>query len=107
MAVWLARTSRHFAFTLTILLLVVGAAAAEKPFTLQGTPGKLPKAVVPIHYAIELVPNLARDKFAGSVVVDIVVSKRRLGCGCGLAAAGRGSTSGGTTVAVRADGGDV
>jgi aminopeptidase N len=48
-------------------------AAAEPVFAFATTPGKLPKTVVPIHYALDLVPDLAKLIFAGSETVDIDV----------------------------------
>jgi len=36
------------------MLLMSGAALAERIFSFDTTPGKLPKNVVPVHYAIEL-----------------------------------------------------
>ena len=50
---------------------VTGAAAAESVFSFDATPGRLPKAVVPIHYAIELEPDLARLSLAGVEAIDI------------------------------------
>ncbi len=61
---WRRSRSRH-----------VGAsgAAAEPGYSFDTTPGKLPKTVVPLHYAIELEPNLERLTLAGAEVVDIEV----------------------------------
>src|SRR5262249_993722 len=39
----------------------------------DATPGKLPKTVVPIHYALDLTPDLDKLTFSGSEVVDIEV----------------------------------
>ena len=50
---------------------VTGGAAAESVFSFDATPGKLPKTVVPVHYAIELEPDLARLSLAGVEVIDI------------------------------------
>jgi len=36
--------------------------SAEKPFSFDETPGKLPKEVVPVEYSIRIVPNI--DRFA-------------------------------------------
>ena len=58
---------------LVIALIAVSGAAAEPAFSFDATPGKLPKTVVPIHYAIELKPNLETLALAGSEVVDIEV----------------------------------
>ena len=40
------------------LVLASAGASAEAPFSFDATPGKLPKSVVPTHYAIELAPDL-------------------------------------------------
>jgi aminopeptidase N len=50
-------------------------AAAEPVFSFDATPGKLPKTVVPMHYAIDLAPDLDKLSFAGSEVVDIEVTE--------------------------------
>ena len=42
---------------LVVALLAARAAAAEPGYSFDATPGKLPKTVVPIHYAIELEPK--------------------------------------------------
>jgi len=55
------------------LLAFATAAAAEPLFSFDTTPGKLPKTVVPSHYAIELAPDLQALTLAGSEVVDIDV----------------------------------
>ncbi|MBI3707462.1 MAG: M1 family metallopeptidase [Proteobacteria bacterium] len=57
-----------------IVALIAGvAAAAEPPYAFATTPGKLPKTVVPTHYAIELRPDLETSDLAGSEVVDVDV----------------------------------
>ena len=56
------------------LLLPVGA-RAEQPFSFNATPGSLPKTAVPLHYAIELVPDLQALTADGSEVIDIEVSE--------------------------------
>jgi aminopeptidase N len=45
----------------------------EKPFNFNETPGKLPKEVVPMEYAIRIVPNLDNFTFAGSETVKVNV----------------------------------
>src|SRR5262249_57000047 len=47
--------------------------APEQVYSFAGTPGKLPKTVVPTHYAIELEPSLEGLTFAGTELVDIEV----------------------------------
>src|SRR5262245_14076422 len=50
-----------------------GSSHAENVFSFDGTPGRLPKSVVPIHYAIALEPNLESLTVAGSEVIQIEV----------------------------------
>ena len=55
------------------LVLASVGASAEPPFSFDATPGKLPKSVVPTHYAIELAPDLQALSIAGSETVDVEV----------------------------------
>lgn len=48
-------------------------AAAEPTFSFDGTPGKLPKTVVPLTYTIELTPDFTTLALAGVETVDIEV----------------------------------
>jgi aminopeptidase N len=48
-------------------------AAAAPGYSFDTTPGRLPKTVVPIHYAIELEPDLEKLTLAGAEVIDIEV----------------------------------
>jgi aminopeptidase N len=50
-------------------------ARAEKPFSFDATPGKLPKDVRPAAYRIDLVPDLDKLTFTGSEEVDIALAK--------------------------------
>lgn len=54
-------------------LSMSGHAGAEPVYSFDTTPGKLPKTVIPQHYAIELTPDLETLKVAGVEVVDIEV----------------------------------
>jgi aminopeptidase N len=56
-----------------VLVLASAGASAESPFSFDATPGKLPKSVVPLHYAIELAPNLQALSIQGSEIVDVDV----------------------------------
>src|SRR5262245_48983927 len=66
------RTSAGLAAWLAVALFSLKA-AAEPIYSFDTTPGKLPKAVVPIHYAIELEPDLESLTLAGLEVADIEV----------------------------------
>src|SRR5262245_58279568 len=55
------------------LLLLMATARADVPFSLDTTPGQLPKTVAPLHYALDLQPNLEALTVAGSAVIDIEV----------------------------------
>jgi aminopeptidase N len=68
-----AATLRSLAASLVLLLSVSGNAVAEPVFSFDTTPGKLPKSVVPLHYAIELTPDLESLKLAGVETIDIEV----------------------------------
>jgi len=57
---------------LTVLLFAAEVAQAV-PFAFETTPGKLPKNVLPIHYALDLRPNLDKLSVSGSVAIDIEV----------------------------------
>ena len=61
------------ALALAPALPAASGAAAETVYSFASTPGKLPKTVVPIHYAIELEPNLESLTLAGSEVIDLEV----------------------------------
>ncbi len=60
-----------------LMILVLGVAAplahAEAPFGFANTPGQLPKDVVPIEYALHVVPNIAGRAFQGSQTIRIEV----------------------------------
>jgi aminopeptidase N len=47
---------------------------AESPYEFSSTPGKLPKQVVPLEYAIRIVPNIDKLIFSGSETVKIKAS---------------------------------
>jgi hypothetical protein len=71
---------RSFALASLVLLLLalpVGRAAAEPTFAFDATPGKLPKTVVPLHYALDLKPDLDKLTFAASETAIAVGGKER------------------------------
>jgi len=57
-----------------VFALAAGRTLAESPFSFDATPGKLPKTVVPLHYALDLTPDLDKLTFSGSESVDIEVT---------------------------------
>jgi aminopeptidase N len=61
------------AATIVLVLSMSGMVVAEPGYSFDATPGKLPKAVVPVHYAIELTPDLDSLALAGVEVVEIDV----------------------------------
>src|SRR5271170_6142192 len=67
------RLGAVLAVTAVLLLSISSGARAEPTYSFDTTPGKLPKTVIPVHYAIELTPDLATLKLAGVEVVDIEV----------------------------------
>jgi aminopeptidase N len=61
------------AATLVLALSISGHAVAEPVYSFATTPGKLPKSVIPLHYTIDLTPDLERLTLAGVEVVDVEV----------------------------------
>src|ERR1700743_2491484 len=61
------------AAAIALMLAMPGSAFAESSFSFDTTPGKLPKTVVPVHYAIELTPDLQQLTLAASEQGDIEV----------------------------------
>jgi aminopeptidase N len=64
---------RSIAAAFVLLLSLSGAAFAEPVFSFDTSPGKLPKTVVPVHYAIELTPDMESLALAGVEIIDIEV----------------------------------
>jgi aminopeptidase N len=64
---------RWFAAALALTFSISGVACAEPVFSFGATPGKLPKTVIPIHYAIELKPDAISLALPGVAIVDIEV----------------------------------
>ncbi|MEO7165818.1 MAG: M1 family metallopeptidase [Spartobacteria bacterium] len=56
-------------------LLLLSPLRAETKFDFQTTPGKLPKEVVPLEYAIRIAPDLDKLTFSGSETVKLKVEK--------------------------------
>ncbi len=72
-ALTVRKLAAGLAVSAALALSIASAARAEPGYSFDTTPGKLPKAVIPLHYAIELTPDLTSLKIAGSEVVDIEV----------------------------------
>ena len=69
------RAARNLgAMLAAVLTLSISAGAkAEPAYSFDTTPGKLPKTVIPVHYAIELTPDLGSLALPGVETVDIEV----------------------------------
>ncbi len=48
---------------------------AEAPFAFQSTQGKLPKEIIPLHYAAHLTPDMAGRRFSGTETITLKVVK--------------------------------
>src|SRR3989449_6861803 len=57
------------------LLCCAAAAGAEPRFSFHSTPGKLPKDVVPKHYALRIVPAAANESFEGRAQIEIEIAR--------------------------------
>lgn len=64
---------RRLAAAIGLLLATAAGAQAEQTFSFDSTPGKLPKTVVPLSYAIELTPDITSLALPGVETVDIEV----------------------------------
>jgi len=54
-------------------IMLPAIVSAEKPFSFNETPGKLPKTVVPVEYSIRIVPNIEKLSFSGTETVRVDV----------------------------------
>jgi hypothetical protein len=64
---------QRLAASFALMFSIYGVACAGPVFSFDGTPGKLPKAVVPIHYAVEITPDIASLALPGVEIIDIEV----------------------------------
>src|SRR5262249_41044079 len=64
---------RRVATAAALLLAMAASAGAEQTFSFDHTPGKLPKTVVPVSYAIELTPDMTSLALPGVETVEIEV----------------------------------
>jgi aminopeptidase N len=63
------------ALAAALLLCCIAPASAEPRFSFATTPGKLPKEVVPRHYALRIVPAATYDRFDAEALIDIEVTR--------------------------------
>ncbi len=56
-----------------LFALLVAHIRAEEPFAFDRTPGKLPKSVLPLRYAIRIEPSIAKASLRGSETIEIEV----------------------------------
>jgi aminopeptidase N len=69
----LPRAAGLLGTVLVTFVLATGSLHAEATYSFAATPGKLPKSVVPIHYALDLKPDLDALTIAGSEMIEIEV----------------------------------
>ena len=60
-------------FCLIVSALLFATACAEEPFAFARTPGKLPKTIVPLRYAIRIEPSIEKAVLRGSETIEIEV----------------------------------
>jgi len=65
--------AHRFAILAIAVAAVISPAHAEPRFSFEATPGKLPKDVVPRHYALRIAPGT--DAFEGEAAIDIEVAR--------------------------------
>lgn len=63
----------HLVAAAALLLAMTAGARAEQAFSFDATPGKLPKTVIPLNYAIELRPDFASLALPGVETVEVEV----------------------------------
>ncbi|MEO7318319.1 MAG: M1 family metallopeptidase, partial [Chthoniobacteraceae bacterium] len=60
-------------FRLITLAILLATSRAEEPFAFARTPGKLPKSIVPLRYAIRIEPSIEKAALRGSETIEIEV----------------------------------
>jgi aminopeptidase N len=63
-------------FLLAEFSIMSSALSSEKPFSFKGTPGKLPKEVVPTDYAVRFFPDIDKMAFAGTETIKLNARSR-------------------------------
>ena len=74
------RSFRFLSSAAALSFSLFGIVHAEKPYDFASTPGKLPKQVLPVEYAIRIEPDLAKRIFTGieTVRLDVHAPVRQL-----------------------------
>ena len=65
----------RFPLAFATLLAMSTPLVAEEPFNFATTPGKLPKHIVPLEYAIRITPDAKKLTFTGSETIKVDVRK--------------------------------
>jgi aminopeptidase N len=65
--------ARRLCASVVLMLSMILGVQAEPTYSFDTTPGKLPKSVIPLHYAVELTPDLMSLALPGVEVIDIEV----------------------------------
>ena len=63
----------HTAIRILVAILLPAVVRAEEPFAFERTPGKLPKSIVPLRYAIRIEPSIGKAMLRGSETIEIEV----------------------------------
>ena len=63
----------HAAIRILVLAVLLATLRAEEPFRFENTPGKLPKSIVPLRYAIRIEPSIEKAVLRGSETIEIEV----------------------------------
>jgi aminopeptidase N len=63
------------ALAAALMLFGSGGTAAAARFDFDATAGRLPKDVVPTHYALKLELDLARETFDGRAEIDVTIRR--------------------------------
>lgn len=62
-------------FALVLACVFHRPVLAAEPFSFDATPGKLPKDIVPRHYAVEIVPDVEKRTHTGAVTIELEIRR--------------------------------
>jgi aminopeptidase N len=65
----------NFVRCLVLVCISISPAQAEAPFSFEKTPGRLPKEVVPLRYAVRIEPDIESATSRGSAEIDVEIRK--------------------------------